>query len=122
MRNVALAMNEAIGAVGIICPTEAPLLGFLSLVMPAIVAGNTVVAVPSERYATIIGDLYQVFDTSDLPGGVVNIVAGRPAELAKTLAEHDDIDAGLGLPLSVMLRRGAEGGADNQPETGLYQS
>jgi aldehyde dehydrogenase (NAD+) len=93
MRNVALAMNEAIGAVGIICPTEAPLLGFLSLVMPAIVAGNTVVAVPSERYATIIGDLYQVFDTSDLPGGVVNIVAGRPAELAKTLAEHDDIDA-----------------------------
>ena len=93
MRNVTLAMNEAIGAVGIICPTEAPLLGFLSLVMPAIAAGNTVVAVPSERYATVIGDLYQVFDTSDLPGGVVNIVAGRPAELAKTLAEHDDIDA-----------------------------
>jgi aldehyde dehydrogenase (NAD+) len=93
MRNVTLAMNEAIGAVGIICPTEAPLLGFLSLVMPAIAAGNTVVAVPSEKYATIIGDLYQVFDTSDLPGGVVNIVAGRPAELAKTLAEHDDIDA-----------------------------
>jgi aldehyde dehydrogenase (NAD+) len=93
MRNVTLAMNEAIGAVGIICPTEAPLLGFLSLVMPAIAAGNTVVAVPSQSYATIIGDLYQVFDTSDLPGGVVNIVAGRPAELAKTLAEHDDIDA-----------------------------
>jgi aldehyde dehydrogenase (NAD+) len=93
IRNVTLAMNEAIGAVGIICPTEAPLLAFLSLVMPAIAAGNTVVAVPSERYATIIGDLYQVFDTSDLPGGVVNIVAGRPTELAKTLAEHDDIDA-----------------------------
>jgi aldehyde dehydrogenase (NAD+) len=93
MRNVTLAMNEAIGAIGIICPTESPLLGFLSLVMPAIAAGNTVVAVPSEKYATIIADLYQVFDTSDLPGGVVNIVAGRPAELAKTLAEHDDIDA-----------------------------
>jgi aldehyde dehydrogenase (NAD+) len=40
-----------------------------------------------------MGDLYQVFDTSDLPGGVVNIVAGRPSELAKTLAEHDDVDA-----------------------------
>lgn len=93
MRNVTLAMNEAIGAIGIICPTEAPLLGFLSLVMPAIAAGNTVVAVPSEEYALIIGDLYQIFDTSDLPGGVVNIVAGRAAELAKTLAEHDDIDA-----------------------------
>lgn len=93
MRNVTLAMNEAIGVIGIICPTEAPLLAFLSLVMPAIAAGNTVVAVPSEAYATIIGDLYQVFDTSDLPGGVVNIVAGRPSELAKTLAEHDDVDA-----------------------------
>jgi aldehyde dehydrogenase (NAD+) len=93
MRNVTLAMNEAIGVVGIVCPTEAPLLGFLSLVLPAIAAGNTVVAIPSERYATIIGDLYQVFDTSDLPDGVVNIVAGRPSELAKTLAEHDDVDA-----------------------------
>ena len=93
MRNVTLAMNEAIGVVGILCPTEAPLLGFLSLVMPAIAAGNTVVAIPSERYATIIGDLYQVFDTSDLPDGVVNIVTGRPPELAKTLAEHDDVDA-----------------------------
>ncbi|WP_263366063.1 aldehyde dehydrogenase family protein [Edaphobacter bradus] len=93
MRNVALAMNEAIGVVGILCPTEAPLLGLMSLVLPAIAAGNTVVAVPSEKHATIIGDLYQVFDTSDLPGGVVNIVAGRPAELAKTLAEHDDVDA-----------------------------
>ena len=93
MRNVTLAMNEAVGTIGVICPTEAPLLAFFSLVMPAIAAGNTVVAVPSERYATVIGDLYQVFDTSDLPGGVVNIVAGRPAELAKTLAEHDDVDA-----------------------------
>jgi aldehyde dehydrogenase (NAD+) len=93
MRNVTLAMHEAIGAVGIVCPTEAPLLAFLSLVMPAIAAGNTVVAIPSEAHATILGDLYQVFDTSDLPGGVVNIVAGRPAELARTLAEHDDIDA-----------------------------
>ncbi len=72
IRNVTLAMNEAIGAVGIVCPTEAPLLGFVSLVMPAIAAGNTVVVVPSEKYATIISALYQVFDTSDLPGGVVN--------------------------------------------------
>jgi aldehyde dehydrogenase (NAD+) len=93
MRNVTLAMNEAIGVMGIICPTDAPLLGFVSLIMPAIAAGNTVVAVPSDKHALIIGDLYQVFDTSDLPGGVVDIVAGRPAELAKTLAEHDDLDA-----------------------------
>jgi len=49
--------------------------------------------VPSAKYPLLAGDLYQIFDTSDLPGGVVNIVAGRPGELAKTLAEHDDIDA-----------------------------
>ncbi len=92
-RNVALAMNEAIGTLGIVCPAEAPFLGFLSLVMPAIANGNTVVAIPSEIYPLIVGDLYQLFDTSDLPGGVVNIVTGRPAELMKVLAEHDDVDA-----------------------------
>jgi aldehyde dehydrogenase (NAD+) len=51
------------------------------------------VAVPSESYPLIAGDLYQVFETSDLPGGVVNIVAGRATELLKVLAEHDDLDA-----------------------------
>jgi aldehyde dehydrogenase (NAD+) len=92
-RNVALAMKEPIGTVGVICPADTPLLGFLSLVMPAISAGNTVIAIPSEKYPLITGDLYQVFETSDLPNGVVNIVTGRTAELLKTLAEHDDVDA-----------------------------
>jgi aldehyde dehydrogenase (NAD+) len=92
-RNIAIAMNEPVGAIGILAPSEAPLLGLLSLILPAIAVGNTVVAVPSERYPLIIGDLYQLFDTSDLPGGVVNLVAGRPVELAKTLAEHDGIEA-----------------------------
>jgi aldehyde dehydrogenase (NAD+) len=92
-RNIAIAMNEPIGTVGIICPQEAPLLGFFSLVLPAIAAGNTVVAVPSETYPLISGDLYQLFDTSDLPGGVVNIVTGYSAQLLKVLAEHDDVDA-----------------------------
>jgi aldehyde dehydrogenase (NAD+) len=92
-RNITIAMNEAVGAIGILAPSEAPLLGLLSLVLPAIAMGNTVVAVPSERYPLILGDLYQLFDTSDLPAGVVNLVAGRPAELAKTLAEHDGLEA-----------------------------
>ena len=92
-RNVALAMKEPIGTVGVICPADAPLLGFLSLVMPAISTGNTVIAIPSDKYPLITGDLYQVFETSDLPDGVVNIVTGRVAELLKTLAEHDDVDA-----------------------------
>jgi len=92
-RNVTLAMNEPVGTIGILAPEESPLLGLLSLVLPAIALGNTVVVVPSERYATVMADLYSIFDTSDLPGGVVNIVAGRAMELGKTLAEHDDIDA-----------------------------
>src|SRR5881296_3047873 len=92
-RNVALAMKEPIGTVGVICPADAPLLGFLSLVMPAIATGNTVIAIPSEKYPLITADLYQVFETSDLPDGAVNIVTGRAAELMKTLAEHDDVDA-----------------------------
>jgi aldehyde dehydrogenase (NAD+) len=92
-RNVAIAMNEPLGTMGIICPAEAPLLGFLSLVLPALAAGNTVIAVPSEAYPLITGDLYQLFDTSDLPGGAVNIVTGYASQLLKVLAEHDDVDA-----------------------------
>ena len=92
-RNIAIAMNEPLGTVGIICPADAPLLGFLSLVMPSLAMGNTVVAVPSETYPLIAGDLYQLFDTSDLPGGAVNIVTGYASQLLKTLAEHDDVDA-----------------------------
>ena len=92
-RNIAIAMNEPIGTVGVICPQESPLLGFLSLVLPAIAVGNSVVAVPSETYPLISGDLYQLFDTSDLPGGVVNVVTGYSAQLLKVIAEHDDVDA-----------------------------
>ena len=92
-RNIAIAMNEAIGTVGVVCPAEAPLLGFLSLVLPLLSAGNTVIAVPSEKYPLIAADLYQLFDTSDLPNGAVNIVTGHALQLLKTLAEHDDVDA-----------------------------
>jgi aldehyde dehydrogenase (NAD+) len=92
-RNVSVAMNEPVGTVGVVCPDLVPLLGFFSLILPLIAAGNTVAAVPSETYPLITADLYQVFETSDLPGGVVNVVAGRASELLKVLAEHDDLDA-----------------------------
>jgi aldehyde dehydrogenase (NAD+) len=54
--------------------------------------GNTVIAVPSERWPLAVTDLYQVFDTSDLPGGVINIVTGARRELTEVLAAHDDVD------------------------------
>ncbi|HUP88736.1 MAG TPA: aldehyde dehydrogenase family protein [Longimicrobiales bacterium] len=91
-RNVTLAMPEAIGVIGVVCPDDAPLLGFISAVMPAVAMGNTVVAVPSERWPLLATDLYQVFDTSDLPGGVINIVTGKRSELTETIASHDDVD------------------------------
>ena len=93
LRGVALAMNEPIGVMGIACPEDFPLLGFVSLVAPAICTGNTVVALPSERFALAATDFYQVLETSDLPAGVINIVTGPKDSLAKTLAEHDDVDA-----------------------------
>jgi aldehyde dehydrogenase (NAD+) len=90
---VTLAMNEPWGVVGIVCPDEAPLLAFVSLAMPAVAMGNAVVAVPSARWPLSATDLYSVFDTSDVPGGVVNIVTGEANALALTLAEHDGVDA-----------------------------
>ncbi len=92
-RHVTLAMNEPFGVMGIVCPDEMPLLAFVSLVMPAIAMGNRVVVVPSPRQPLAATDLYQVFDTSDVPDGVVNIVTGDRDELAKTIAEHDDVAA-----------------------------
>jgi aldehyde dehydrogenase (NAD+) len=92
-RTIAIAMNEAIGTVGVVTPNDAPLLGLLSLVLPNLAAGNSSIVVPSETYPLIVGDLYQIFDTSDLPDGTVNLVTGRTTELLKTIAEHDDVDA-----------------------------
>jgi aldehyde dehydrogenase (NAD+) len=93
IRGVALAMHEPIGVVGVACPDDAPLLGFVSLVAPLVAMGNTVVAVPSERHPLAATDFYAVLDTSDVPGGVINIVTGERDALAKVLAEHDDVDA-----------------------------
>ena len=93
IRGVALAMHEPIGVVGIAAPEERPLLGLVSLVGPAIAMGNTVVAIPSEAHPLAATDFYGVLDTSDLPGGVVNIVTGAKDALVKVLAEHDDVEA-----------------------------
>ncbi|MDZ7601821.1 MAG: aldehyde dehydrogenase family protein [Hoeflea sp.] len=92
-RMLALALNEPWEVMGISCPDEAPLLGFVSLVMPAIAMGNRVVVTPSQRQPLSACDFYQVLDTSDVPGGVVNIVTGDRDVLADTMAKHDDIAA-----------------------------
>ena len=93
MRGVALAMNEPVGVVGGFCPDDAPLLGRVSLMAPAIAMGNRVVLAASEPFPLAATDFYQVLDTSDVPAGVVNIVTGSHAELASPLSGHLGVDA-----------------------------
>ena len=89
---VTLAMHEPVGVMGLVCPTAHPLLGVISLVLPALAMGNRVVAIPSQTWPLSATDLYQVLETSDIPAGVVNIVTGDREDLVKTLAAHDGVD------------------------------
>ncbi len=93
VRMIAVAMVEAIGVMGIVAPPSRPLLGSVALLAPALAMGNPVVLVPSETSPLSVTDLYQVIETSDVPAGVINIVTGPSASLARTMAEHDGIDA-----------------------------
>ena len=92
MRGVALAMHEPVGVSGALCD-DAPLGGLVQAMAPAIAMGNAVVLVASSAYPLAATDFYQVLDTSDVPGGVVNILTGDAAELAPTLASHLNVDA-----------------------------
>ena len=91
-RNVTLAMPENIGVMAIVCPEECPLLGFVSTVIPALAMGNSVIVIPSESAPFSATDFYQILDTSDVPGGAVNIITGDQTELMAVLAKHDDVD------------------------------
>jgi len=93
MRGLALALPEPLGVIAALCPDEAPLLGLVSAMAPAIAMGNTCVLAPSDPFPLAATDFYQVLETSDLPAGVVNIVTGAHADLAKPMAGHMDIDA-----------------------------
>jgi aldehyde dehydrogenase (NAD+) len=86
-------VTEPMGIVGVLAPAEAPLLGLLSLLIPAITSGNTVVALASESrpYPAIL--LGEMLATSDLPGGVVNLLTGLRKELLPTFATHTHLRA-----------------------------
>jgi aldehyde dehydrogenase (NAD+) len=91
--HLTLALPEPHGVMGLVAPTEAPLLGLVSLILPAIATGNRVVAVPSQPHPLAAVELYRLLDTSDVPAGVVNLVTGPRDELARVLAAHEDVDA-----------------------------
>jgi aldehyde dehydrogenase (NAD+) len=92
IRGVTLAMNEPIGVLGMAAPDDFPLLGFVSLVAPAVAVGNTVIVIPSETNPIAATEFYTVLETSDVPDGVINVITGAKDALAKVLAEHDDVD------------------------------
>lgn len=89
-------VTEPMGVVAVIAPDEAPLLGLLSCVLPAIVSGNTVVALAGETqpYPAIV--LGEMLATSDLPGGVVNLLTGFRKEIVPTVATHAHLRAVTG--------------------------
>ncbi len=84
---------EPTGVVGVIAPDASPLLGALALACPALAAGNAVVLVASERHPLPALVLSEALATSDVPGGVCNILTGDHSELAPQMASHRDIDA-----------------------------
>jgi acyl-CoA reductase-like NAD-dependent aldehyde dehydrogenase len=87
------SLPEPTGVVAVLAPQDSPLLGLVSVLAPAIVSGNTVVVVASEKYPLPAVTLAEVLATSDVPGGVVNLLTGRVAEIAPWLASHMDVNA-----------------------------
>jgi aldehyde dehydrogenase (NAD+) len=92
IRNVTIAVPEAIGVMGILLPDDNSLLALCTLTASALAMGNVLVVVPSQTSPLTATDFYQVLETSDVPAGTFNIVTGGRDELAKTLSEHDDVD------------------------------
>ncbi|RFA14450.1 aldehyde dehydrogenase [Subtercola boreus] len=88
-----ISVPEPTGVVAIVAPQDSSLVGFISAVAPALVAGNTVVVIAAERLPLSAISLAEVLATSDVPGGVVNILTGSPAEIAPWLASHADVNA-----------------------------
>ena len=84
---------EPTGVVGIVAPEEPALAGLVSRLAPAVVGGNTAIVVASEHHPLAAITLAEVLATSDVPGGVVNVLTGRKAELAPVLAAHMDVNA-----------------------------
>jgi acyl-CoA reductase-like NAD-dependent aldehyde dehydrogenase len=90
---LSFSLPEPTGVVGVIAPDEPALLGLVAEIAPPLAAGNTVVAILSERWPLGGLDLGEVLGVSDVPGGVVNLLSGRRDELAKALGGHRDLNA-----------------------------
>jgi aldehyde dehydrogenase (NAD+) len=93
IRGVALSVKEPVGVIAALCPAEAPLLGLIATMAPAIAMGNRVILSASEPFPLAATDFIQILETSDVPAGVVNILTGPHNDVAEAAARHMDIDA-----------------------------
>ncbi|MGY0018266.1 aldehyde dehydrogenase family protein [Streptomyces sp. YJ-C3] len=87
-----LSTPEPTGVVAVVAPQESSFLGLVSVIAPVIASGNTVVVIASEKSPLPALSLGEVLATSDLPGGVVNILSGKASEIAPSLAAHQDVN------------------------------
>ncbi|XP_066935468.1 aldehyde dehydrogenase family 16 member A1-like isoform X2 [Clytia hemisphaerica] len=88
-----LRLHDSVGVVGIACPDESPLLSFISLFAPAFIRGNTMLIIPSEKYPLPALQLYQIFETSDVPAGTINVLTGSRDHMTRILTEHQNVNA-----------------------------
>jgi aldehyde dehydrogenase (NAD+) len=93
MRGLALSVPEPLGAVGLAVDGTSTLLGLLTLAVPLLAMGNSVVAAVRAREALVAADLYQVLEASDLPAGAFNLLTGDSAALGVAMAAHEGLDA-----------------------------
>jgi acyl-CoA reductase-like NAD-dependent aldehyde dehydrogenase len=115
-------VTEPMGIVGVIAPDEAPLLALVSLIAPAIAGGNSVVALASQArpYPAIV--LGEMLATSDLPGGVVNILTGQRSEMLPTFATHEHLRALSGVANADERKQLRLGAAESVRRTRLQKS
>tara|TARA_Y100000590_G_scaffold433385_1_gene550394 strand:- start:766 stop:3129 length:2364 start_codon:yes stop_codon:yes gene_type:complete len=92
MRGLTMALKENIGVLAIVLPDHDPLLSLVTCMSAAFASGNTQIIIPGQKTSLLATEIYQVLDTSDVPGGYINILTAKENELNATLSKHENID------------------------------
>lgn len=111
---------EAMGIIGVLAPPSTSLIGLVSLLIPAICSGNTAVLIASEKLPLCAITFAEVLNSSDVSGGVVNILTGKIEELAPVLAAHMDVNGLISGPLGNMDVEIAQAAVENLKRTFTY--
>jgi acyl-CoA reductase-like NAD-dependent aldehyde dehydrogenase len=113
---------ESMGIVGVLAPQTTSLIGLVSLLIPAICSGNTAVLIASEKLPLCAITFAEVLNSSDVPGGVVNILTGNTEELLPVLASHMDVNALISESLGILEIETAKAAVDNLKRKFTYNA